>query len=198
MYVLMNLSHYLQNPLDIFKIWEGGLIFSGGMIFVILVMFFYVRRHHLSLLRFGDLWAPAAALGQGIGRIGCFMAGCCYGRPTGLRWGIVFTHPDSLAPLNSALHPTQLYASLSGFIIFLILLGVNSKKEFDGQVFLWFLILHSTARLLLERFRGDNRGVLLNGDMSITQLVTVLILIAAVATLMLLRSKANKQAHLNK
>jgi phosphatidylglycerol:prolipoprotein diacylglycerol transferase len=192
MYVLMNISHYLQNPLDILKIWQGGLIFSGGMIFVILVMFLYARRRQLSLLRLGDLWAPAAAVGQGIGRIGCFMAGCCYGRPTGLRWGIIFTHPDSLAPLNIALHPTQLYASLSGFIIFLILLGLNAKKEFEGQVFLWFLILHSTARLLLERFRGDNRGVLLNSSMSITQLVTVLILIAAVAALMFFRYKANK------
>lgn len=196
MYVFMNISHYLQNPLDMLKIWQGGLTFSGGIIFVILVMFLYIRRRHLSLLRLGDLWAPAAAIGQGIGRIGCFMAGCCYGRPTDLRWGIVFTHPDSLAPLNVSLHPTQIYSSLSGFIIFLILLGLNSKKEFEGQVFLWFLILHSTARLLLERFRGDNRGVLLNSNMSITQLVTILILMASVTTLMFLRYKANKQSHI--
>ena len=196
LYVLMNISYYLQNPLDMLKIWQGGLTFSGGIIFAVLVMFLYIRRQHLSFLRIGDLWAPAAAIGQGIGRIGCFMAGCCYGGPTDLIWGVVFTHPESLAPLNISLHPTQIYSSLSGFIIFLILLGLNSKKEFKGQVFLWFLILHSTARLLLERFRGDDRGILLNSSMSITQLVTILILIASVAILMALRYKANKQSQI--
>jgi phosphatidylglycerol:prolipoprotein diacylglycerol transferase len=196
LYVFMNFSYYLQNPLDMLKIWQGGLTFSGGIIFAVLVMFLYVRRQHLSFLRIGDLWAPAAAIGQGIGRIGCFMAGCCYGGPTDLIWGVVFTHPDSLAPLNISLHPTQIYSSLSGFIIFLILLGLNSKKVFEGQVFLWFLILHSTARLLFERFRGDDRGILLNSSMSITQLVTILILIASVTLLMVLRYKANKQSQI--
>ena len=196
LYILMNASYYRHEPLGIFKIWQGGLVFSGGIIGVILVMVWYGKRYDLSLWKAGDLWAPAAAVGQGIGRIGCFMAGCCYGRPTDLEWGVVFTHPHSLAPLNVPLHPTQIYSSMGGLIIFFVLLLIHSKKRFDGQVFLWFLILHSGARLVLEHFRGDDRGIFLTSNLSITQFVTTLILIASVVTLITLKSKARKQAHL--
>lgn len=191
MYVLANLSYYTRNPIDMLKVWQGGLVFSGGIIGVLITIVWYARRHHLSLWNIGDLWAPAAAIGQGIGRIGCFMAGCCYGKPTDIQWGVVFSDPHSLAPLNIPLHPTQLYSSISGFTIFLILLMIRYKKKFKGQVFVWFLILHSTARLLIERFRGDDRGVFLNTNMSTTQFVAILILIASVATLMVLKSRAN-------
>jgi phosphatidylglycerol:prolipoprotein diacylglycerol transferase len=194
LYTLLNFTYYSENPVAIFKIWEGGLVFSGGIIGVIIAMFWYAKRRNLSLLKIGDLWAPAAALGQAIGRIGCFMSGCCYGKPTDLKWGVVFTHPNSLAPLNIQLHPTQIYSSMSGFIIFFILLKIRSKKTFEGQVFLWFLILHSTARLAIERFRGDYRGFILNSDMSVTQLVTVFILIASVVALMVLKPKTEKQS----
>jgi phosphatidylglycerol:prolipoprotein diacylglycerol transferase len=194
LYTLLNFTYYNENPVAIFKIWEGGLVFSGGIIGVIIAMFWYAKRRNLSLLKIGDLWAPAAALGQAIGRIGCFMSGCCYGKPTDLKWGVVFTHPNSLAPLNIQLHPTQIYSSMSGFIIFFILLKIRSKKTFEGQVFLWFLILHSTARLAIERFRGDYRGFILNSDMSVTQLVTVFILIASVVALMVLKPKTEKQS----
>jgi phosphatidylglycerol:prolipoprotein diacylglycerol transferase len=192
MYVLMNLSRYCENPLDVLRIWQGGLVFSGGVILAVAAMLWYSRQHRLSLWKVGDLWSPAVAIGQGIGRIGCFMAGCCFGTPTDLRLGIVFTHPDSLAPLNVPLHPTQIYSAISGFTIFLILLGLYRNRKFEGQIFLWFLILHSTARLFIERFRGDDRGILLNSSMSITQFVTILLLAAAVLALMLLKRTENK------
>ena len=194
LYVLVNITYYSHEPVEIFKIWRGGLVFSGGIIGVIMAMFRYAERRNLSLWKIGDLWAPAAAVGQAIGRIGCFMAGCCYGKPTDLKWGVVFTHPNSLAPINISLHPTQIYSSILGFIIFFILLIIHSKKKFEGQVLLWFLILHSTARLAIERFRGDDRGMLLNSNMSITQFVTIFILIASVVALMVLKSKGSKQS----
>jgi len=193
-YVLINLSYYRDHPSDILKVWQGGLVFSGGLIVVALVMSWYMKHHHLSFWKMGDLWAPAIAIGQSIGRIGCFMAGCCYGKPTDLKWGVVFTHPQSLArPLNIPLHPTQLYASLSGLIIFIVLMVVYAKKQFQGQVFLWFLILHSTGRLLIERFRGDDRGLIPGSDMSITQLITLLILIASVILLFVMKSREEKK-----
>ena len=182
-YVIINASYYWKHPIDIFKLWDGGLVFSGGTIFVILIMSFYIKRHHLSFWQIGDLWTPAAAIGQGIGRIGCFMAGCCYGKPTDVCWGVIFTNSKSLAPLNEALHPTQLYSSLSGLIIFIVLMVLHAKRRFEGQVFLWFLILHSTSRLLIERFRGDDRGFIASIDMSMTQLGAILILVAAVVAL---------------
>jgi phosphatidylglycerol:prolipoprotein diacylglycerol transferase len=194
MYVLMNISHYLERPADIFKLWQGGLVFSGGIICVVLAVGWYARRHRLSMWKVADLWAPAAAMGQGVGRIGCFMAGCCYGKPTDLKWGVVFTHPHCLAPTNISLHPTQIYSSLSGFVIFVVLILLHSKKKFEGQVLLWFLILHSTSRLAIERFRGDYRGMIPGTEMTTTQLVTTLILIASVITLMVLKSKKNRKS----
>jgi phosphatidylglycerol:prolipoprotein diacylglycerol transferase len=191
-YVIMNFSRYRANPIDIVRIWEGGLVFSGGLVAVVIVMAWYIRRHHLSFWRMGDLWAPGIAIGQAIGRLGCSMAGCCYGKPTDLPWAVTFTHPQSLAPLNTPLHPTQLYAALTGFIIFLVLMFLNAKKQFQGQVFIWFLILHSTARLFMERFRGDERGLIAGTEMSMTQLLTLLVLLGAVAALFILKSKRDK------
>ncbi len=190
LYVLINISYYIENPLDIFKIWQGGLVFSGGLIGVVLVSALYVRKRDITLWQMADLWSPAIALGQAIGRIGCLMAGCCYGKPTSSELGIVFTNPNSLAPLNIPLQPTQIYSSISGFAIFGILLVLQSKRRFDGQVFLWFLIMHSTARLFIERLRGDDRGVLLGGDMTVTQLTTLLILFSAIIALIILKKKS--------
>lgn len=194
LYVVMNLSHYLRHPLEAFKIWQGGLVFSGGVLCVILAMAWYTRRHGLSLLQIGDLWAPAAAIGQGIGRIGCFMAGCCYGAPADLPWAVVFTNPGCLAPLGVSLHPTQIYSALAGFLIFGILLAIRSRKAFAGQVLLWYLILHSTGRLALERFRGDDRGVLLESSMTATQFIALVILLGAVVTLIFLKHRHRKSS----
>jgi phosphatidylglycerol:prolipoprotein diacylglycerol transferase len=192
-YVLINFSYYKTNPIDIIKLWHGGLVFSGGLIAVLFAMFWYARQGSHSIWQIGDLWAPAAAIGQGIGRIGCFMAGCCYGKPTDISWGIVFTDPRSLAPLNIPLHPTQLYSSLSGLIIFIILMILSAKKKFEGQVLLWFLILHSTGRLLIERFRGDDRGLILGSNLSVTQFLTIIILIGSVIALFIIKSRRERE-----
>ncbi|MBN1103732.1 MAG: prolipoprotein diacylglyceryl transferase [Deltaproteobacteria bacterium] len=193
LFVLLNLSYYRSHPLDTLKVWQGGLVFSGGLVAAALALLWHSRRHRLSFWSVGDLWAPGVALGQGLGRIGCLMAGCCYGKPTDVPWAIVFCAPHSLAPLNMPLHPTQIYAALSGFVIFTVLLLLHRSKKYEGQVFLWFLILHSTARLLVERFRADDRGMVPGTDMSLTQLVATLVLLAAVATLFVLKSKTEKK-----
>jgi phosphatidylglycerol:prolipoprotein diacylglycerol transferase len=180
---------------DIIKLWNGGLVFSGGLIAALLVMVWYARQIGRSLWQIGDLWAPAAAIGQAIGRIGCFMAGCCYGKPTDMPWGVVFTDTRSLIPqdmLNIRLHPTQLYSSLSGFIIFIILMILSVKKRFEGQVLLWYLILHSTGRLLVERFRSDDRGLVFGGTWTATQFLTVIILIVSVIMLFILKPRKEK------
>jgi phosphatidylglycerol:prolipoprotein diacylglycerol transferase len=188
-YVLINFSYYKAHPLDIIKIWQGGLVFSGGLVATAAAMWWYLRRHRLSFWSTGDLWAPSLALGQAIGRFGCFMAGCCYGRPTGSSWGVVFTHPQTLAPLNIPLYPTQMFEAVSGFAVFLALIFLHGKKKFEGQVFLWYLILHSTARLFVERFRGDERGLIQGTEMSATQLLATLILVGSVVVLLVLRSR---------
>jgi len=193
MYVLVDPGYFLRRPLEIFKIWQGGLVFSGGLVAVLIVALWYAGRHRLSVWKLGDTCAPAAAIGQTIGRIGCFMAGCCYGKPTDLPWAVVFTDPQSLAPLNVPLHPTQLYHALGALVIFVILMLLHSRKQFDGQLLLWFLILHSAARLTVERFRGDNRGVVPGTDMSVTQLLTVIVLVGSIIVLFVVKSRRRKQ-----
>jgi phosphatidylglycerol:prolipoprotein diacylglycerol transferase len=188
-YVLINFSYYKAHPLDIIKIWQGGLVFSGGLVATAAAMWWYLRRHRLAFWSTGDLWAPSLALGQAIGRFGCFMAGCCYGRPTGSSWGVIFTHPQSRAPLNIPLYPTQVFEAVSGFSVFLVLIFLHGKKTFQGQVFLWYLILHSTARLFVERFRGDERGLIPGTEMTATQLLATLILVGSVVVLLILRSR---------
>lgn len=182
-------SHYWTHPLEIFKIWEGGLVFSGGIVGAAAAMFFYSRRHGIAFRRMVDLWVPGVALGQAFGRFGCFMAGCCYGKPFSGIWGVVFTNPASLAPLNISLHPTQLYAALSGFLIFAILYFAQKRKKFEGQIALWFFILHSTSRLLEERFRADDRGMLPGTDMTLTQLVATIALIGSIVLLFILKRR---------
>ena len=193
-YVLMNISYYRNHMLDMLKIWQGGLVFSGGLTMVLLVLGWYLKRNRLSFWKTGDLWAPSTAIGQAIGYLGCFLAGCCYGKPTELKWGVIFTHPNALAPLNIPLHPTQIYGALSGFIIFILLLYLHAKKRFAGQIFIWFLILHSSAQLLLERFRGDERGFIPGGEMTINQFSALLILFAAVVALFIRKPRPGDTA----
>jgi phosphatidylglycerol---prolipoprotein diacylglyceryl transferase len=189
LFVMINFPHFRAHPIDALKIWQGGLVFSGGLVAVVVSLLWYSRRHGLSFRMLGDLCAPGVSIGQAIGRIGCFMAGCCYGKPTGGPCSVVFTHPDSLAPLNIPLHPTQLYDALVGLLIFAVLLILHGRKKYQGQVMLWFLILHSTGRLLVEKFRADHRGWIPGTDMSVTQLVAMLILLGSVAALFLVKSR---------
>jgi phosphatidylglycerol:prolipoprotein diacylglycerol transferase len=118
-YVIENFASYRLSPLDILKFWKGGLTFYGGLIPALMAGIWYVKKHNLRVLKILDIIAPSAAIGHAVGRLGCFSAGCCYGRVCDLPWAVVFTDPKSLAPLGVSLHPTQIYSSLNAFFIFL-------------------------------------------------------------------------------
>ncbi len=180
LYVLMNLRAYLDAPLDIFKIWEGGLVFSGGLVGALIVGFLLVLRWKMNPWQTADLVAPGIAIGQAIGRIGCFFAGCCYGKPTDAFCAVTFNNPDTLAPRGIPLHPTQLYSSASLFLIFLVLWLFRKHKTRHGQVICLYIFLHSTARLIIERFRGDFRGEVLHGALTVTQLVSICLMVISV------------------
>lgn len=188
-YVLLNLAYYRRQPLDMFKLWQGGLVFSGGLVIALLAVVWHLKRRGMPLLETADLFAPGLALGQGIGRIGCFFAGCCYGRPADVPWAVAFTDPECLAPLHLSLHPTQLYSALGGLLLFGLLMLLRKRRSFPGQVFIWYLILHSTFRLVVERFRGDDRGFVPGTEMSTTQLLTLLVLIGGVVALYVIKPK---------
>ena len=154
-----------------------------------LTLFRYAKGHGLSFWKMGDLWAPAAALGQGVGWIGCLMAGCGFGNPTGSLLGIVFTNPHSLAPVGIPLYPTQIFAAAGGLGLTLVLVIIHTKKQFSGQVLLWYLILHGTISLFIEKYRGDGQAALLGGTMGVTQCLSLVILAWAVISLFILKSR---------
>ncbi len=177
LFILINFDVYRQHPLQMFKIWEGGLVFYGGLIPAAIVAFGYMRWRRMPTWKLADLISPLIALGLSFGRIGCFFAGCCYGKETSLPWGVVFKNPDSLARLNVPLHPTQLYDAVNGLAIFFFLSWMSKRKTFDGQVFWLFVLLYSITRFLIEIFRGDPRGFLFGDLLSTSQAIGILLAI---------------------
>lgn len=184
--IVTDWSYYRQNPKEMVS-WEtlqSGGVFYGGFIAATLFAVWYVRTYRLPPLKVFDVYAPAIALGQSIGRLGCFSAGCDYGKPTRSFLGVVFTSPYSHevtgVPLNIPLHPAQLYESLATFAIFGILLWWYSRKKRDGEVFLLYLTLYAVARFFLEFLRGDeDRGFVLHHLLSTSQFIAILALLVA-------------------
>ncbi|RLB96186.1 MAG: prolipoprotein diacylglyceryl transferase [Deltaproteobacteria bacterium] len=191
LYVVVNWPTFEQDPVEIVRIWHGGLVFYGGFIGAFIAAWWYIRSKKLSFLKTADILAPSIAFGQFVGRIGCFCAGCCYGKPSNLPWAVVFTDPESLAPRGIPLHPTQLYSSLNGLLIFALLVGLRRIKSFDGQLFWSYVLLYAVTRSIIEIFRGDPRGMFFGGAISTSQLFGSIM--AAVAIVMLIVLKRRKQ-----
>ena len=175
LYVIVEYRYFLDSPLEIFKFWKGGLVFYGGLILGVLISLWYLKRNQMPMWKTADLLAPSIALGQLIGRWGCFFAGCCYGKKTDVAWGITFTDPRSLAPLEISLHPTQVYLSLNAVFIFIFLMWLSKRKVFDGQILWSYGILYSIGRFLIEYFRGDDRGFPVEQVLSTSQFVGVFV-----------------------
>ncbi|MCC7033613.1 MAG: prolipoprotein diacylglyceryl transferase [Acidobacteria bacterium] len=142
---------------------RSGGVFYGGLIAAVVVCIHQLRKHRLPLWQSGDLFAPGIALGYMVGRLGCLMAGCCYGRPTEVAWAITFTDPAASlnvgTPLNVPLHPTQAYESIAGLVILVALLVLERRgRAFPGRTFWVFVLLYSVSRFVIEFYRGDDRG----------------------------------------
>lgn len=140
---------------------RSGGVFYGGFIAAVVAGYFLIRRYKLPWWKTADAFAPGIALGLAIGRQGCFAAGCCWGKPTTLPWGVQFTeagHEVTGVPLGEHLHPTQLYESFGALLIFFFLLWLHRRKRFSGQVILFFAVLYAVMRFTIEIFRDDPRG----------------------------------------
>ena len=171
---------YVAEPGRIFSVatLQSGGVFSGGLVLAILCSWWYVRRHKIPFLSAADVFAPGIALGHVFGRLGCLAAGCCYGRPTTMPWGITFHSPwaaeFSGTPLNQSLHPTQLYESVAEAINFVLLYWLCKRKKFEGQIIGLFMILYGIERFIFEFYRGDEgRGEVLGGLISGTQAIAL-------------------------
>jgi phosphatidylglycerol:prolipoprotein diacylglycerol transferase len=186
-YVLGNWAEFAENPIDIIKFWRGGLVFYGGLIFAFFIGLWYVRKHQLNFSMMADLIAPSIAIGQALGRLGCFSAGCCYGKPATGFGAVTFRDPNSLAPLGIPLYPTQLYESAATFGIFLALIFLRRTKRLQGQLFWFYLLFYSTARFIIEFYRGDPRGWAIPNVLSTAQAIGIPA--ALLALFMILRKK---------
>lgn len=171
LYCLVEINAFFNEPMRIVS--GSGFVVYGGIIGGILAAMVYCRSKRVNFFQYFDLTVPSVALAQGFSRIGCFLAGCCYGRETDSPIGIVF-HNSSFAPNGVKLIPTQLFSSTGDFLIAIILLFYAQKDRRTGKVGSLYLILYSVGRFIIEFFRNDYRGSV--GILSTSQLISVIIL----------------------
>ena len=156
LFVITRFDSFMEDPVSIFKVWEGGLVFFGGPLAAVPFAVWYLRKHKLQLWRVMDSMVPGLVIAHAFGRFGCLAAGCCYGKPTGSDWGIkLYSELVDKALQGVPLHPTQLYESTSLLILFFGLLQVFKKRVFDGQVTLVYFMAYPIIRSIIEVFRGD-------------------------------------------
>lgn len=168
----------IRDPGFLLETLTDGFVVFGGIVGGILTAYVYCRIKRLRFLAFFDVLMPSVALAQGFGRIGCLLAGCCYGRETGGRLAITFHHSD-FAPNNVALVPTQIYSSILDFLHYGLLLYVLKHKKWDGQTGAAYLVFYSIGRFILEFFRGDlERGSV--GALSTSQFISIFTLAAGI------------------
>jgi len=181
LYVVTDIDSFIDAPLEVFKIWKGGLVFYGGFLGGMVGTFIYLKARKFSFWRMMDLMAPYAGLGYAIHRVfGCFLGfGCCYGKPTDLPWGVTF--PEG-APASRAfgagmpVHPTQLYEALNGLLIMAAVMIYRRRPHRVGRPSALFLFIYAVLRFVIEFFRGDSyRGFL--GSLSTSQWLSIPIFI---------------------
>jgi phosphatidylglycerol:prolipoprotein diacylglycerol transferase len=161
---------------------QSGGVFYGGLLGGLFVAFYFARRYRLPAWSTADALAPGVVIGQAIGRLGCFAAGCCYGKAATVPWAVtfgdVYAYRQVGTPLDTPLHPSQVYEALATLVIFALLVWLAPRKGFDGQVTLAYVTLYSLARFGLEYFRGDaGRGFV--GPLSTSQVVAIVLLLGA-------------------
>ena len=174
-------GNFLEKLMYFVRDFRYGFVFYGGMITAVVALIIYMKKKHLPLRETSDFMIVGLPLGHALGRVGCFLAGCCHGKPTTLPWGVTFTDPHAMvAPelLGVALHPTQLYEALGNLLIFFVLHKLYNRPHKPGTVLLAYITCYSAMRFGLEFFRGDFRGDFLWG-LSPSQLIALLIAVAA-------------------
>jgi len=192
--MLFTEPEYRDHPLQLISLdfLRSGGVFYGGLLGAIVTGYFLMKRYKLPWWKTADACAPGIAVGNFFGRLGCFSAGCCWGKPTTLPWGVKFTelgHEITGVPIDVPLHPTQLYESFSMLIVFFFLLWLHKHKRLSGQVILLYALLYSIIRFLIEFLRDDPRGDLFGlttrTGLSTSQLISIVVGIGALILLII-------------
>lgn len=159
----------------------NGFEFFGGIFSGVVFFTYFCRRHKLPVKETLDLITPAIPLAHMFGRFGCFMAGCCYGKAApDLSWAVVFTHPKTLAPAYTPLHPTQLYEAVLLFVLTVSLLFFEQYiRKLPGRMISFYILGYTIIRFIVEYYRADNRGIIPGVPLSGTQIIAIFVAIAA-------------------
>lgn len=182
-------ARLLDEPLSLFFIWEGGMAFHGGLIGVIALTWVFARRHRVAPLALGDALAPLIPIGLGLGRLGNFIGGELWGRPTDMHWGMVFPRADALSR-----HPSQLYQfALEGIVLFVILWTFSAKSRPSGQVTGLFLLGYGVFRFAVEFVREPDAhlGFIWLSWMTMGQLLSIPMIAIGIWLLMLRKGPLN-------
>ena len=183
-YIIVNYKDYLKDPIRVFYIHQGGLVFYGGLIGVIITLSYYIRVHKLEFFEIADLLIPSLPLGHMLGRIGCFLNGCCYGACTTSAYGVVFPGLHNPSPR----HATQLYESLFCLLSLFLLLFIEKYLKKSGYLFVTYIYLYSAWRFSIEFLRDDDRGAFMFG-LSPSQNISILGVVFATALLFYISKK---------
>jgi phosphatidylglycerol:prolipoprotein diacylglycerol transferase len=169
---------FISDPASLFKNFSNGFVFYGSLLFAIPTMLIFFKVKKIPTLPMLDIMAITTCIVHGTGRIGCFLAGCCHGIPHDGFLSVVFTDPECQArPLNTPLHPTQLYSMVLIYGIMIFLWFISNRKKFDGQIFLLYLMLYSAGRMILEIFRGDlSRGYVVKDVITNSQFISIMVI----------------------
>lgn len=177
LYIVENTGYYIRNPLEIIMLQHGGLSWFGGLALAVISGLIYLRKKNLPIYRMLDLIAPFVALAQGIGRIGCLLNGCCFGKIS--KFGIYFpAHQERLIP-------AQAYSSLALIIIFIILRLLQDRPHKQGGIFFAYLLLYSLKRFFIEFWRADNAIILFN--LTLFQLISIAVFFLSLIKLLLVK-----------
>jgi phosphatidylglycerol:prolipoprotein diacylglycerol transferase len=193
--ILFDLPEYLQHPGEIFSMetLQAAGVFHGGFIAALIVAVLYMRQQRLPVWKTMDAFAPGVAIGQAIGRLGCFAAGCCWGRECDLPWGVRFRSDFAApVPLDKPLHPVQLYESAADLLIFGILYAYFNRAPRRGNVIGLYLVLYSTARFIIEFYRVHEQSLV--GPFSLTQWIALALFLLGLVFLLTPRNAARAAA----
>ena len=202
--MLFTEPEYRDHPAQLLSLdfLRSGGVFYGGLIGAVLMGYYLIKRYKLQWWKTADACAPGIAIGSFFGRQGCFAAGCCWGKPTTLPWGVKFTelgHEITGVPTDTYLHPTQLYESFAMLLVFFFLLWLHKHKRFSGQVILVYALLYSSVRFAIEFVRDDPRGDILGlttlTHLSTSQMISLIVGIGAAVLLVIRWRRANATAN---
>jgi len=195
LYILTHRDHF-KSILDIVAIWQGGATYYGGLLLAVAGAVVYLRKKKIPFFRVTDILAPSVAAGVFITRIGCFLSGCCFGNPTSCPTGVVFPagSPAGHCHADVAIHPTQIYSSLYGLVIFIILILIDRKERFDGFLFSWLCMLYGAARFIVDFFRHYEDLAIVAGGLTDNQVISIALILYGAVYLFVGRAKKARTA----